>query len=56
MIDEVIIGITANPGTITQSGVSAQSLSIGAVTTYNLWFVSVNNLISGSYVIINFPL
>lgn len=56
VIDEVNVEITANPSTITQSGVSVQTLSIGAVTTYTLWFVSVNNLISGSYVIVNFPL
>jgi hypothetical protein len=47
--------VTATTSTITQSGVNAQVPNIGSVTTYELWFLPVNRLISGSYIIITFP-
>ena len=54
-IDETTIQVAATASTITQSEVRPQILNIGSVTSYDLWFVSVNRLISGSYVIITFP-
>ena len=47
--------ITSSSSTIINAGVSANPLNIGSVTTYNIWFVTVNRLVAGSYFKIMFP-
>lgn len=54
-MDETTIQITSTPSTIAQSGLKATVTSIGSVTTYTLWFVTVNKLTSESFIQITFP-
>ena len=55
LIDRSTVDIVSTPSTITQFGVTASNTSINAVTRYTLWFRSVNQLISTSFIIVNFP-
>jgi len=54
-VDQTAIYFTGTSSTITQSGVKPQLTTIGSVTSYDLWFVTINKLISGSYINITFP-
>lgn len=54
-IDIGSVNITAIPSTITSSGISLSNTSINAVSTYTLWFVTVNQLVVSSFIVITFP-
>jgi hypothetical protein len=55
LIDRSTVDIIATPSTITQFGVTMSNRSINANTRYTLWFRNINQLITTSFIIINFP-
>ncbi len=54
-VDETTLQIIASPSIITQANAKAQVTIIGSVTSYDIWFVTVNKLIVGSFINIIFP-
>ena len=55
LIDSSSVSITATPSTITSGGISVTNTSLNAITTYNIWFITVNTLVVSSFIIVSFP-
>lgn len=50
-----VVNIWCNTSILTSFSFSMSNNSINAITEYTLWFVTVNNLTSDSFVYVDFP-
>jgi len=55
LIDTSTVTITASPSTIVSYGMNIATTSINALTGYTVWFVTINQLVIGSYIVVVFP-
>jgi hypothetical protein len=55
LIDSGVVNIVCTPSTITSSGISLSVTNINSVSSYTVWFLTVNQLVSNSFILVNFP-
>ena len=54
-IDQGTVEISASPSTIIQAGLSASDTTINTLTTYTIWFKTINSLIVSSIIVYTLP-